>query len=305
MTHLSSILFYKLFPVEDPALFRLWQKTLCEKLELKGRIIVSNQGINGALGGSYKNLKLYVKESKEWEALGVITPKWSHGLNSIPFPKLSVKERNELVTFNAKDEIKIGSNGVIDGGAHVDANELHTLLSTVSEETGVAIDNLSGKEVLFFDGRNGYEYDLGRFKKSFNPNVESAKEFIPLIESGVLDEWKEKPIITYCTGGIRCELLTPLLKARGFQKVYQIDGGIIQYLQDSRNEDRLWEGSVYTFDNRKKIFDGLYEVVSSCIWCGSSCESHENCRVCDSQVIACDSCWNTYSKCQGCFEKAS
>ncbi len=300
MAKYSTILFYKFFPVSDPELFRLWQWELCSRLGLKGRIIVSAQGINGTLGGPIEKLKEYRKLSAAWVDLGKLELKWDHGLDEVPFPKLSVKKRNELVTFNWPG-LEVDSTGVVAGGEHIGPAEVMALLEKISAVTGVPVGEILGKEVLFLDGRNSYEWEIGHFRNAFDPGVSTAKGFEPLLQSGVLDEWKEKPVITYCTGGIRCEILTPLLKSYGFQNVYQVDGGIVRYLQESGNSDGLWEGALYTFDTRKTVFNGLAEPVSKCCHCGTSTANQENCRSCERQVVTCENCWRTAAHCPDCL----
>ena len=288
----SSILFYKFTPLKDLQLVRLWQWELCQRLGLKGRIIISRHGINGALGGELKALKEYLKVCKSYKTLGSLEPKWSHGLEEVPFPKLSVRERDEMVTFNYP-QLEVTPQGPVGGGTHLTVEGLQDLLLDVSQTAGKGLsDVLADGDVVFIDGRNSYEYDLGRFKHALNPGISSAKDFIPWIESGAIDHLKDRPIVTYCTGGVRCEILTPVLRAHGFTNVFQIDGGIISYLENSANGDGLWEGSLYTFDTRVKIMDDLAPVVGVCVHCRGLSDLFHNCRSCESQVLACEGCWS-------------
>jgi UPF0176 protein len=288
---LATILYYKFTPVSDPELLRLWQWELCRNLDLKGRILISPHGINGTLGGDRKALRQYANACKAYDALGALDVKWDFGAPEVPFPRLSVKVRPEIVTFNYP-ELAVDERGVVGGGTHLDAEELHTLVSSVATATGKTVDAAIGDDILFLDGRNDYEYAVGRFKGALNPKVLSAKEFVPFIESGAIDRFKDKPVVTYCTGGIRCEILTPLLKARGFRQVFQIDGGIIRYLERSHNREQLWEGSVYTFDDRKRLLGDYADAVGICVHCSDATEEFHDCRSCDAHVLACPSCWD-------------
>ncbi|MFM8384755.1 MAG: hypothetical protein ACKN96_07260, partial [Actinomycetota bacterium] len=135
------ILYYGFAPVADPEALRLWQTTLCDSLGLKGRILISRHGINGTLGGDMSSLKKYVKETKQYPGFKKIDFKWSDGTGN-DFPRLSVKVRDELVSFGVADEIKVDKDGVVDGGKHLTPEQLHELIDT------------RGEEVVFFDGRN-------------------------------------------------------------------------------------------------------------------------------------------------------
>ena len=106
-----------------------------------------------------------------------------------------------------------------------------------------------GDEVVFFDGRNAFEAKIGKFKNAIVPDVRTTHDFIREIESGKYDDIKDKPVVTYCTGGIRCEILSALTKNRGFKEIYQIDGGIVRY-GEKYGDKELWEGSLYVFDKR-------------------------------------------------------
>ncbi len=299
---LATILYYKFTPVSDPELLRLWQWELCRNLQLKGRILISPHGINGTLGGERKALRQYLNACKAYEPLGELDAKWDHNAGDVPFPRLSVKARPEIVTFNFP-ELEVDERGVVGGGTHLDADGLHELMSTLATANDKPVRELVGSEVLFLDGRNDYEYAVGRFKGALNPKVLNAKEFLAFIESGAIDSFKDKPVVTYCTGGIRCEILTPLLKANGFTNVFQIDGGIVRYLEHSRNSRQLWEGSVYTFDRRNKLLGDYSEAVGVCVHCGGITEEFHNCGSCEAHVLACRSCWEqALGDCSECAE---
>lgn len=272
------ILYYKFVPVSDPAMTVRWQKELCQRLQLKGRIIVSQHGINGTLGGYIENLREYKREMNRSVIFKGIMYKWSDGTGS-DFPKLSVKVRDELVSFTVPEEIEVNERGVKNGGKHIKPEALHKLV----EERD---------EVVFFDGRNKYEAEIGRFKNAVVPNTETTRDFINELESGAYDNIKDKPIVTYCTGGIRCEVLSALMKNRGFQEVYQIDGGIVKYGQ-KYGDDGLWEGSLYIFDGRmSQKFSDKAKDIGTCIHCQSKTSNYENCDniSCNKLVLVCKNC---------------
>lgn len=286
------ILYYKFVPVVDPETTKLWQKELCKRLSLKGRIIISKHGINGTLGGEVKNLKEYIKENNLTIFKG-ITYKWSDG-GAADFPRLSVKHRPELVAFGAPDEIKVDQHGVIGGGKHLTPAQIHKLV----EERG--------DDVLFFDGRNAYEAQIGKFKNAVIPNVKTSHDFIKEIEDPKYDTIKDKPIVSYCTGGIRCEALSVLMKNRGFKEVYQIDGGIVKY-GEKYADDGLWEGSLYIFDKRMNVeFSDKAKTIGVCIKCSGKTSNFENCayKPCNNLVLMCESCHAQDDTCKPeCHEK--
>lgn len=279
------LLYYKFAPVADPEAVRLWQKTLCEKLHLKGRILISTHGINGTVGGDINDLKAYVKETKSFASFKSMAFKWSDGTRD-HFPKLQVKVRDEIVSFGAADELRVDETGVIGGGTHLKPEQVHKLV----EE--------KGDEVVFFDGRNAYEAKVGRFKNAVVPDARTSKDFIRELESGKYDSIKQKPVVTYCTGGIRCEVLSSLMKNRGFTDVYQMDGGIVKYGK-KYGDDGLWEGSLYVFDDRMGIeFSDHAKIIGECIHCKAKTSNYENCALasCNDLVLICEACTQTPEK---------
>ena len=273
------ILYYAFTPISDPAVIKVWQKFLCQSLNLKGRIIISPQGINGALGGDIDDLKKYIRQSRSYEGFTKMKFKWSDGTGN-DFPKLSVKVRPELVAFGNPDEIKVDKNGVIGGGKHLKPSEVDELVSK------------RGDDVVFFDGRNSFEAQVGRFKNAVVPDTATTRDFVSEIESGKYDHLKDKPIITYCTGGIRCEVLSAVMKTRGFKEVYQIDGGIITYGKEM-GDDGLWEGALHTFDNRMSLkFSERSKSIGRCEDCSGPATRFYDCPKvpCNALNLLCAKC---------------
>ncbi len=249
------ILYYKFVPVADPDMTMRWQRELCERLELKGRILISPHGINGTLGGELENLRAYKRAMNESVIFKGIEYKWSDGKKN-HFPKLKVKVKSEIVAFDAADEIVVSERGIENGGKHLKPAALHALV----EE--------KGDEVIFYDGRNMYEAQIGRFKNTIIPNTVTSRDFKKDLEEGEIAQHKDKPIVTYCTGGIRCEILSAMMLNRGYKEVYQIDGGIVKY-GEKFGDDGLWEGKLFVFDDRMKVgFSDKAKDIASCEQCG-------------------------------------
>ena len=284
------ILYYKFVPVADPAMTVRWQKELCKRLELKGRVIISKHGINGTLGGDIENLREYKREMNRSDIFKGITYKWSSGTGK-DFPRLSIKERPELVAFGVPEEVKVDENGVVGGGKHLKPKQVNKLLKD------------RGEDVVFFDGRNAYEAEIGKFKDAVVPETKTTRDFIKEIESDKYNDIKDKPVVTYCTGGVRCEALSALMKNRGFKEVYQIDGGIVKY-GESFGDDGYWEGKLHIFDDRMVYqFSDKAKDIGSCVHCKTSTSRYVNCDnlACNRLVLVCESC-DTKTKCSDCMK---
>ena len=276
------LLYYKFTPLADPEAVRLWQKALCESLNLRGRILLSQHGLNGTVGGEMADLKAYAKETKSYPAFKDIVFKWSEGRRE-DFPRLSIKVRDEIVSFGVADELQVDETGVVGGGTHLKPTEVNELV------------NRYGDDVVFFDGRNAYEAAVGRFKNAVVPDTRTSKDFVRELESGKYDYIKDKKVVTYCTGGIRCEILSSMMKKRGFEDVYQLDGGIVKY-GEKYADDGLWEGSLYVFDRRMGVkFSEKSKDIGHCIHCQSATSNYENCALpsCNELVLICESCLRT------------
>lgn len=273
------LLYYKFAPITDPESVRLWQRALCEKLNLRGRILISKHGINGTVGGDIDDLKSYVKTTKELPAFKKMVFKWSDGGRD-HFPKLSIKVRHEIVTFGAAGEITVDEKGIVGGGKHLKPEEVHKLVED------------RGQDVVFFDGRNAYEAAVGKFKDAVVPETRRTRDFIKDLEGDKYNAIKDKPVVTYCTAGIRCEVLSMLMKNRGFKEVYQIDGGIVKY-GEKYKDDGLWEGSLYVFDDRMGVkFSDKAKDIGICVHCGAKTSNYENCALksCNNLVLVCGEC---------------
>ena len=269
------LLFYAFTPLADPEAIRLWQRDLCESLGITGRILLSKDGINGTVGGELSDVKKYLRKTREYAPFKTMDVKWSEGEGN-DFPRLSVRVRDEIVSFGAPGELEVTESGVVGGGTRLTPEELHELVER--------------KEVTFFDGRNAFEAAIGRFDGAVVPDVATTRDFVAELDSGKYDHLKGSPIVTYCTGGIRCEVLSSLMVNRGFGEVYQLDGGIVKY-GEKYGDQGLWSGSLYVFDDRKSIdFSADAAVLGSCYACGVATKRMENCTepTCRVQLVVCD-----------------
>ncbi len=268
------LLFYRFTPLADPEAIRLWQRDLCESLGLGGRILISPDGINGTVGGELKAVKRYLRKTRGYAPFAELDAKWSEGEGG-DFPRLRVRVRDELVSFGAPGELRVDRNGVVGGGRKLSPEQLHDLVEQ--------------QEVTFFDGRNRIEASIGRFTNAIVPDVDNTREFVAELDSGKYDHLRSKPIITYCTGGIRCEVLSSLMINRGFENVYQLEGGIARY-GETFGDAGLWEGSLYVFDNRMSMdFSDQPQVIGHCYRCGVATKQIENCGdlACRVQLVVC------------------
>jgi UPF0176 protein len=280
------LLFYVFTPLADPDAIRLWQRDLAESLGLRGRILISKDGLNGTLGGEMGALKRYVRKTRDYPAFKAIDFKWSEGSGldadgrSLDFPRLSVKVRDEIVSFGAPAELRVDANGVVGGGTRLTPDALHELVAR------------RGDDVVFFDGRNALEAAIGRFRGAVVPDVETTRDFVAELDSGRYDDLKGRPVVTYCTGGIRCEVLSSLMASRGFGEVYQLEGGVVRY-GERYGDDGLWEGSLYVFDGRGSVdFSDHAAVIGVCEGCGSPTKETVDCTdaSCRAQLVRCESC---------------
>ncbi len=270
------ILYYKFVPIADPETVRLWQRALCEQLGLKGRILISNKGLNGTLGGTIAALKHYKRAMSEHSLFGGIHYKWSDGSAS-DFPKLSIKARPETVTLGW--EPPVDEQGIVDGGHRLKPKQLHEFIR-------------QHPDAVLFDGRNEYESAIGKFKNAVTPAVKHFRDFPAELDKPQYQELKTKPVVTYCTGGIRCESLSALMKQKRFQEVYQLDGGIVSYGEEFA-DDGLWEGQCFVFDKRMSVsFSASSKDIGACIHCQGKTSRYINCanKACNRLMLVCPDC---------------
>lgn len=261
------ILYYKFVEVKDPTTAMHWQRELCTRLELKGRIIVSEHGINGTLGGKFENVKAYVKAMNAHPTFKGIDYKWSDG-SADDFPRLSVKVRKELVTLNPDENFDPFNRGK--------ALKPKQWKEFIKKNPGVTI----------LDGRNDFESEIGKFKGAITPKIKVFRD----IKKHVAKLPKDKPVLTYCTGDIRCEYLSAFMLSKGFKDVYHLDGGIVKYGQQI-GDDELWEGKCFVFDKRLNIaFSDKAKDIGKCVHCGQNTSRYIDCGEpsCNRLVLVCE-----------------
>lgn len=289
MPAFQIILFYKYVSIEDPEALRHIQHALCKKLDLKGRVIIAKEGINATLEGTTENINKYLAEFLADPRFSTTHIKKSIGTGDA-FPKLSVRTRNEIVTLGLENDIN--PNEIT--GKHLKPEELKQWYE-------------EGREFYVIDMRNDYEFKVGRFKDSMLMPVQNFRD-IPKALS-YIDSLKDKTVVPVCTGGVRCEKASGLLVREGFKDVYQLDGGIVTYMEKFPAQE--FEGSLYVFDNRITMdFDPKekHVVIGKCEKCEVSSERYVNCKnpECNKHFLCCENCSESDGKsyCSPiCFEK--
>ena len=270
------ILFYKYVAIEYPKEIMKWQREICQNLGLKGRILISHEGINGTLGGSTENLDEYMQTMSSHELFGNIDFKQSAGGPEC-FPRLSVKVRDEAVALGIPYDQLTPRNG----GQHLSPQETHELLTNKPED------------LVVLDTRNDYEWAIGRFEGAITPDIENFRDLPKYLDDN-LDTFKDKQVLMYCTGGIRCERATAYLNEKNVaKKVYQIQGGIHRYVEEY--PDGFFRGKNYVFDGRVSVRINE-DVLGSCALCAKPCDDYYNClnAMCNKHFISCADCITTY-----------
>lgn len=271
----AILLYYKFVKVPDAEQFAQEHLAYCKELDVKGRILISDEGINGTLSGTVAQTEQYMKDLRANPLFSDIVFKIDEA-DGHAFKKIFVRYKKELVTFRVEDEL---DPNVITG-EHLAPKDFYEMMQR--------------DDVVILDGRTGYEYDLGHFRGSIRPEVDSFKEFPDWIREN-MSELKDKPILTYCTGGIRCEKLSGFMMKEGFQQVYQLDGGIVTYGKDPEVQGELFDGKCYVFDERISVqinhTDGDI-IVGRCHHCGQPADQFINCAndACHLQHICCEDC---------------
>ncbi len=270
------LLYYKYVSIDNPEKLVEDHKVLCVSLGLKGRIIISREGINGTVEGSIDNTQKYIRELTKSPDFSDIHFKKSEGIGKA-FPKLSIKLRDEIVSAhlgNKIDPTKLT-------GKYITPEELHTLIH-------------SKKEFYIVDMRNDYETKVGYFKTSLIAPFENFRDLPKLLPT--LANLKGKTIVTVCTGGVRCEKASGFLLQNGFSDVYQLYGGIVSYMEKYPNEDFL--GSLYVFDGRVTMGFNMkskrHQIVGKCKFCKKPAEKYFDCKDihCSGKrhFVSCDAC---------------
>lgn len=283
---MKVLLYYRYVELEDPQAVRDWQYDLCSRLGLKGRILIAGEGLNGTVCGSDEACEEYKAETLKDLRFAEMVFKEDEVEQQV-FPKLRVVVRDEIVTLGV-DPHEVSYR---ERGAYISPEQLHAMYQ-------------SGQEFYIVDARNDYESMVGRFKNAITPKIRNFRDFPKVADQ--LAELKDKKIVMYCTGGVRCERATAYFKHQGFQDVSHIEGGIVTYAK--KYPEGYFEGKMYVFDGRVAVSyepEGKRRFVSYCKHCGVGADLVVNCQsaLCDEQFVVCENCKGSMGGC--CSDKCS
>ena len=277
----TTLSFYAYHRIQNPIFFRDYLYTNWDELGVLGRIYVSKEGINAQLSVPTNNWELFKDFTRSITFLKNTRLNIAVDDDGKSFFKLTIKTKNKIVADGLQDE----TFDVTNKGQHLDAKAFNELTSQ--------------PDTIVVDMRNHYESEVGHFENAVLPDVDSFREALPVVEELLADK-KDRPIVMYCTGGIRCEKASAYYKHKGFNKVYQLEGGIIKYAQQVEQEglENRFKGKNFVFDERlgERISE---EVISNCHQCGESCDTHINCvnEGCHLLFIQCAACATKFDKC--------
>ena len=268
------LLYYCYTKIEDPESFREKHHFYCLELNLRGRIIIASEGINGTVSGLKEDCERYMKKLKSDARFShiefKIEPWQTHA-----FQKLNVRVKSEIVNVGLPH-----INPTHKTGQYLEPDEF--------------LEMKDQQDTVILDVRSNYEHKLGKFKNAHTLDIDNFREFPEKISE--LEHLKNKKVITYCTGGIKCEKASAFLLERGFENVYQLHGGIIKHGLEAGGKD--FEGKCYVFDNRVAVEVNKVNpvTISKCQICQTDCDRMVNCAnpTCNLHVPICDGCLKTY-----------
>ncbi len=280
------LLYYQYVTIEDPEQFRDEHLAYCKRLGLKGRILVSEEGINGTVSGTVEQTDQYMKDLKEDPRFADINFKIDEA-DEHAFKKMHVRYRPEIVSLALEDieEEDVDPNELT--GEHLEPAEFREAL--LDEDT------------IVLDARNDYEYDLGHFRGAIRPDIKAFRELPEWIRENK-EKFMDKKVVTYCTGGIRCEKLSGWMLKEGIEDVAQLKNGIHNYGTDPETQGEYWDGKMYVFDER--ISTDVNQVNPTVVgrdWFdGEPCERYVNCGspTCNRQILVSEE--NEHKYVRGC-----
>ena len=242
----TIVTFYQFKKIDNIIIIKKELAQLCKFNKIKGTIILAEEGINGTIAGISESI---IKFESYLLSLGFAdhNPKYSYS-KFMPFFKLKVRNKKEIVTLRSKD---VDPQNIT--GKKIKPKDWNNLISH--------------KETILIDLRNNFEVEMGTFKNSINPNTTSFTDFKSYLKNN-LKKAKDKKIAMFCTGGIRCEKISSYMIKKGFKDVNQLDGGILSYLEKTSQDNSLWNGECFVFDNRvsvqNELKDGTYDLCYAC-----------------------------------------
>lgn len=270
------LLYYWYARLDDPEEYAARHRELCRELKLKGRILIAKEGINGTVSGTREDCARYRAALDADPLTASIAWKIDESEGHV-FPRMSIKVRDEVVTLELGEE---DFNPVDLTATHLKPKEWQ--------------EAMKEKDVVILDARNDYEWEIGRFEGAILPDVESFRD-LPQWVREHREELEGKRILTYCTGGIRCEKFSGFLLKEGFEEVFQLEGGIVTYGKDEEVRGEGYEGECYVFDERLSVpvnRTGEASVVSKCCLCGLPSIRYRNCswQPCNARFLICEKC---------------
>ena len=277
-----TLSFYAYAKISDPKKFRDELFIAWNALDALGRIYVAHEGINAQMSIPAENLEAFRDTLEVYDFMKGIRLNVAVEHDDHSFLKLTIKVRNKIVADGLNDE----TFDVTDKGIHLKAKEFNTLLEDPN--------------TIVVDFRNHYESEVGHFEGAITPDVETFRESLPIINEQLQDFKEDKNLLMYCTGGIRCEKASAYFKHQGFKNVFQLEGGIIEYTRQIKEEniESKFIGKNFVFDHRlgERITD---DIVSQCHQCGKPCDNHTNCANdgCHLLFIQCDECKAAMENC--------
>jgi UPF0176 protein len=253
------LLYYKYVTIEDPQECRDEHFQYCTELGLKGRILIAAEGINGTVSGTVEQTDAYMKFMDEHPVFSGTIFKIDEATEHA-FKKLRIRVRPELVTLRLEDDI----DPRVKTGKHLKPAEFY--------------EAMQKEDTVVIDARNDYEFDLGHFRGAVRPEITNFRDLPDWIRENK-KSFEGKKILTYCTGGVRCEKFSGWLLEEGFEDVGQLDGGIVTYGKDPEVQGELWDGQLYVFDERISVPVNRKEhvVVGKDHFTGEPCERYVNC----------------------------
>ena len=277
-----TISFYQYYKIGDPQKFRDQLFIAWDVLEVLGRTYVAKEGINAQISVPATNFRLFKKHLDSIKFLRGIRLNIAVEQDDYSFLKLKIKVRDKIVADGLNDD----SFDVTNKGKHLKADKFNEIIEK---------DN-----TILIDMRNHYESEIGHFKNAWTPDVDTFRDSLPIILDEIKGNEEDKNIVMYCTGGIRCEKASAYFKHQGFKNVYQLEGGIIEYTRQIKEQEleNKFIGKNFVFDNRlaERISD---EVIAHCHQCGEPCDDHTNCSnvQCNLLFIQCNACKEKMENC--------
>ena len=277
-----TLSFYAYAKISDPKQFRDELFIAWNALDALGRIYVAHEGINAQMSIPADQIEAFRDTLEVYDFMKGIRLNVAIDQDDHSFLKLTIKVRHKIVADGLNDE----TFDVTNKGIHLKAQEFNNLLEDPN--------------TIVVDFRNHYESEVGHFEGAITPDVETFRESLPIINEQLQDFKEDKNLLMYCTGGIRCEKASAYFKHQGFKNVYQLEGGIIEYTRQIKEEDiqSKFIGKNFVFDHRlgERITD---DIVSQCHQCGKPCDNHTNCAndACHLLFIQCDDCKDTMENC--------